>query len=211
MKHLFALWVFLLMIVGCDRTNPTAAGASSAMISTSDVAFSETSMLKTVVATDSQLVVMEQDSVAHDSLHHGRMLGSLKTFLGLTDAQFDSVKVFGQTLFETLKEIKKLYRADSISEDSAHVLVKIARDQFIASVRSILTAEQSVKFDVWLKEFWDRHHGEHEGEEHEGNDDHGNGAGEAGDDHGNHGGGNGGGGNSGGGHGSEQEHRGGHH
>lgn len=188
MKNLFVVGMLALLLIGCDKNNPTAASTTST--TASNVAFGETSMYKTVVATDSQLVVMEKDSVAHDSLHHGRMLGLLKNFLGLTDAQFDSVKIYGQILFGSLKEIRTLYHTGLISEDSAHVLVKIARDQFIASIRSILTVDQSAKLDAWLTIFWEDHDGEHEGD----------------DDHGNHGGG-----GNGGDHGSGQEHHGGHH
>ncbi|MDD8017467.1 MAG: hypothetical protein PHP42_03755 [Bacteroidota bacterium] len=192
MKHLFVLLTLVLMFAGCERSNPVQSSASSSGVSNAaamNVPFSEQSMVLTTTVADSEVEHMHGDGPGHDSLRNVRLLDSLKAFLGLTNDQVDSIKVYGSTLLETLKNIRKEYKADSISEDSAHALVKIARNQFIASVRSILTTEQKTKFDQWLSQFWDRHHGEGEG--HEGGDDHGNGGGghEGGVGHGNGGGG----------------------
>lgn len=171
MKNILAIVFVALLLVGCDKSNPTAVNTSAA---TGDVAFSEASMYKTVTATDSEYESLERDSVAHNSHRHGKMIGTLKWFVGLTDAQVESVKVYGKTLFETLQSIRQQVRDSVITKDEAKILVQAARDQFIASVKMILTADQLAKFEEWIVKFWNKHHhrrhGHHEGEEY---DDHG--------------------------------------
>lgn len=153
MKNIFAVVVVALLLVGCDKNNPVDQTASS-----SEVEFSETSMYKTAVATDEELVRLCADSVAHDSLRHGRMLGSLRWLVGLSDAQVESVKVYGKSLFESLQDIRAQVKDSTITRDEARTLVQAARDQFIASVRSILTEDQITKFEEWIVKFWNKHH-----------------------------------------------------
>jgi len=166
MKKIFAVVLFALLLVGCDKSNPTGTTTASS----SAVAFSETSMLKMTVGTvDDIVVTTKDDSVCHDSLRNGRMLDSLNIHLGLTAEQFDSVKVYGAVLFATLKDIRQQVKDTLITKMQARELVKAARDLFIASVQSILTIDQLVIFDVWVIRFWDKaghrgghgRHGEH--------------------------------------------------
>jgi hypothetical protein len=151
MKKIFAVVLFALLLVGCDKSNPTDTTASSS----SAVPFSEISMLKMTVPTvDNIVVTTKADSVCHDSLRNGYMLETLKLHLGLTVVQFDSVKIYGATLFATLKDIRKQVKDTIITRLQARDLVKAARDQFITSVQSILTTEQLALFDSWIVRFW---------------------------------------------------------
>jgi hypothetical protein len=153
MKKIFAVALFALLLVGCDKSNPTDTTTASS----SAVEFSETSMLKmTILQVDDIIITTTADSVCHDSLRHGRMLNSLNIHLGLTPEQFDSVKVYGVTLFNTLKDIRQQVKDTLITKIQARELVKLARHQFIASVQSILTTEQLVKFDRWVVRFWNK-------------------------------------------------------
>lgn len=185
MKNLFVAGLFALLLIGCDKSNPSGAAADAASLSSAnDVAFSENSMYSAVVASNVEFTMADDDSVICDSLHperdslyhFGRMLGSLKHVTGLTNAQFDSVKIYAQTLFDTLHSIHAQVRDSSITKAEARVLVQAARDQFIASVRSILTADQLVQLDEWALRFWNRHHEHGRGHGHhhggDGDDDH---------------------------------------
>lgn len=153
MKNIFAVIVAALLLVGCDKNNPVDQTASS-----SEVEFSETSMYKTAVAADEELVRLSAGSVVHDSLRHGRMLGSLRWYVGLSDAQVESVKVYGKSLFESLQNIRAQVQDSTITRDEARILVQAARDQFVASVKSILTEDQTTKFEEWIVKFWNKHH-----------------------------------------------------
>ncbi|MBI2429988.1 MAG: hypothetical protein HYV29_14560 [Ignavibacteriales bacterium] len=153
MKNIFAFIVAALLLVGCDNNSPVEPTVSS-----TDIEFSETSMYKTAVATDEELVRLCADSVAHDSLRHGRMLGSLQWYVGLSDAQVESVKVYGKSLFEVLQNIRLQVKDSTITRDEARTLVQAARDQFVASVKSILTEDQITKFEEWIVKFWNKHH-----------------------------------------------------
>lgn len=153
MKKIFAVVFFALLLVGCDKSNPTESTSASS----SEVAFSETSMLKMAIITvDGLVVITGADSVCHDSLRNVRMLDSLTIHLGLTAEQFDSVNVYGATLFTSLQDIRQQVKDTLITKLQARDLVKAARDQFIASVRSILTTEQTTIFDAWIIKFWNK-------------------------------------------------------
>ena len=169
MKKLFGFALFALLVVGCDKSNPTNTTTFSTTTSAT-VAFSETSMLKMAVETvDGLVITTKDDSVCHDSLRNSYLLDSLKIHLGLTAEQFDSVKVYGTVLFATLKDIRHQVKDTLITKMQARELVKAARDLFIASVQSILTIDQLVIFDAWVIRFWDKaghrgghgRHGEH--------------------------------------------------
>jgi hypothetical protein len=149
MKNIVAVVLFALVLVGCDKSNPTDTTAASS----SSVAFSETSMLK---AVGDDVVTFGADTVCHDSLRNVRMLDSLNIHLGLSIEQFDSVKVYGATLHAALESIKQQVKDTLITKVQARELVKAARDQFIASIQSILTADQLVKFDAWVLKFWNK-------------------------------------------------------
>ncbi|MEW6061997.1 MAG: hypothetical protein AB1600_08670 [Bacteroidota bacterium] len=153
MKNIFVVVSFALLLVGCDKNNPVEQTSSTA-----DVEFSETSMYKTAVATDDEYVRLCRDSVAHDSLRHGKMLGTLKWYVGLSDAQVESVKVYGKLLFESIQDIRQQVKDSAITREEARILVQAARDQFVASVKSILTEDQRTKFEEWIVKFWNKHH-----------------------------------------------------
>ncbi|KAB2923479.1 MAG: hypothetical protein F9K22_08895 [Bacteroidetes bacterium] len=154
MKNLLVAALFLLAMTGCDNSgNPVEAPSAG------EAEYSELSMYTTAVATDAEYAVMRADSLAHDSLRHGKMLGTLKRHLGLTDAQVESVKVYGKTLFEKLQGIRLQVRDSVLTKESARSLIQAARDEFIASLTSILTDEQKELLDGWIERFWDRRHG----------------------------------------------------
>ena len=164
--------IFALLLAGCDRSNPTgiAANDSQSTISTGSVLFSETSMYTEVTSDDSIPSMCDsstRDSLRHfnDSLHHAndslrqvRMLGLLRDSLGLSADQYDSILVYVQTLSTTLDTIRVQVHDGLITRDQARDLVKAARDQFVASVESILTNDQLTLFDTWLIHFWDCNH-----------------------------------------------------
>jgi hypothetical protein len=156
MRNIFVVLFFALMLVGCDRnsSNPVTPTAAS-----DDVAFSETSMYKTVIANDSEFVRLRCDSLAHDSLRHGKMLGTIRWFVRLSEAQMESVKVYGKTLFDALQSIRQQVLDSTITKEEARMLVQTARAQFVSSVESILTEEQIAKFEEWIVKFWNKHHG----------------------------------------------------
>jgi len=150
MKHLFVAALFALLFVGCDKSSPVASEIAT------DAPYSVETMYKATVATDTEIIEMHGDGPAHDSIRHGRMLGHIKEYVGLTDAQFDSVKVYAQTLFVTLKDIRKQVHDSLITKEQARELVVAARTQFVDSIKFILTAEQIVKFDEWVTNFWNK-------------------------------------------------------
>lgn len=152
MKNIFAVALFALILIGCDNNNP--ANETSA-----DVEYNELSMYKSTVATDGEVTQLKFQNAFHDSLRHGRMLGTLIRHVGLTEEQVVSVKEFGQTMFETLKEIRTQVHDSVITREEARELVIAAREQFVVSVKSILTEEQLVKFDEWILKFWNKRHG----------------------------------------------------
>lgn len=172
MKYLFVAGLFALVIAGCDRNNPTAVSSdnSPSTLSSGNVAFSESVMVTNVVTSDPALIMCDsssRDSVRHivdslrhteDSLRQVRMLGLLKDSLGLSDAQIDSIKLYAQTLSSTLESIHAQVRDSSITRDQAVEMVKAARDQFIASIQSVLTADQLALFDRWIYHFWNCDH-----------------------------------------------------
>jgi hypothetical protein len=110
----------------------------------------------TQAATAAEIVCADSGRHLHDSLRNAYMLDSLKAYLTLTDEQFAKVQEFGSTLFSTLADIRSQVQARTIKPDSAMTLVKIARDEFVASVKSILTEEQTTLFDEWLVKHWNK-------------------------------------------------------
>lgn len=156
MKNLLAALLLALLVIGCDRSSPVDASASTA--TQSEAVFSETSMLKAVLPTGSIADVVADTGVRppHDSLRNVYMLDSLKAYLGLTDEQFTQLQGFGATLQTTLADIKTQVDAKTITRDSAKVLVGLARATFVDSVKSILTADQLTSFETWLTKYWDR-------------------------------------------------------
>ena len=143
--------MFALLMVGCD--NSTSVDTTSAA---GEALFSEESMYKTVTSTDDDLAQMHGEGPVHDSLRHGRMLGHLKVHLGLTDEQFDSVKVYAKSMFLTLKDIRDQVHDSLITREQARELVTAARTQFVASIKLILTEEQLIKLEDWITNFWNR-------------------------------------------------------
>lgn len=152
MKNFLAAALFGLLLVGCDKSTPIESEANS------DALYGEETMYKTTIVSDNELVTMQGNGPAHDSIRHGRMLGTLKRYVGLTDEQFDSVKVYAKTLFESLKEIRVQVHTGVITKEEAKIAVGNARAKFVASVKLILTAEQQTKFNEWIVKFWNRHH-----------------------------------------------------
>jgi len=153
MKNVLAVTLMVIALVGCDQSNPAEA------TSPTDVEYSELSMYKTTVAAQNEVEQLRTQNIYHDSLRHGRMLGTLIRYVGLNDTQIESVKVYGSIMFETLKGIRAQVHDSLITREEARNLVNAAREQFIASVRSILSEEQSAKLDEWIVKFWTKQHG----------------------------------------------------
>lgn len=153
MKYVLAITLMVIVLVGCDQSNPAEA------TSPADVEYNELSMYKSTVATQNEVEQLRTQNIYHDSLRHGRMLGTLIRYIGLNEAQIESVKVYGGVMFETLKGIRAQVRDSLITCDEARNLVIAAREQFIASIRSVLTDEQSTKLDEWIIKFWNKQHG----------------------------------------------------
>lgn len=154
MKFTLTAVLVTLFIAGCDRNNPVESSSVPA-----DVEFSELSMYKTTVATtDQEMTQLRESNMFHDSLRHGKMLGTLKRYVGLSEAQMESVKVYAKTLFDALHNIRRQVHDSTITKEQARALVVAARDQFIASVKTILTEEQVAKFDEWIVKFWNKRH-----------------------------------------------------
>lgn len=150
MKQLLVAALFAVLMIGCDKSNPVQSDTGG------DALYSEQSMLKTALTSEAEIEPMHGNGPAHDSIRHGRMLGHLKIHLGLTDAQFDSIKVYAQTMFVALKDIRTQVHDSLITKDQALVLVIAAREQFVTSIKSILTAEQLIKFEKWVTNFWNK-------------------------------------------------------
>lgn len=154
MKYTLSTLLFMLLLLGCEKNNPVEGTVAS-----SDVEFSELSMYKTTVATTEQeMTQLRASNMFHDSLRHGKMLGTLRRYVGLTDAQMESVKVYAKTLFDALQSIRQQVHDSTITKEQARVLVQAAREQFITSVKVILTEEQVTKFEEWIVRFWNKHH-----------------------------------------------------
>lgn len=160
MKNILFVALIVAVLIGCDNSNPAAASV------TTDAEYSETSMYKTTTASETEAVLLHQQHMFHDSLRHGKMLGTLKRHVQLTEAQFESVKVYGKTLFDELKAIRTQVLDSAIAKEQARELVIAARTQFIESVKSILTEEQIGKFEEWIVRFWNKHHGRPHGRGH---------------------------------------------
>lgn len=150
MRHTIVAALFALLLVGCDNSNPVETET------TSEAMFGVESMYRVATATDVQYVEIQKNGTGHDSVRHGRMLGHLKTYVGLTDVQFDSVKAYAETMFLTLKDIRTQVHDSLITREEAHALVVAAREQFVASIRLILTDEQLVLFEQWITNFWNK-------------------------------------------------------
>ena len=179
MKNIFVVLFFAVMLVGCDRSNPTDSTMSS---TGTDVPFSEVSMLKTatVATTLCDSLSLPPAGPVHDSLRNVQLLDSLIKYVSLNSAQTDSVKLYAKTMLDALKALHLQaqnvdHRRDSLrahpggipkdsimlTVDSLQLQVKIIRNQFVASVKSILTPDQVILFDVWITKFWDD--GKHRG------------------------------------------------
>ena len=166
MKLILGAVLAALLFAGCERSNPldgqssgsTAVDqASTLSLLKSDAPYGEMTMY--VAAVKQALTAAERTDTGicvHDSLRHEHMLDSLIAHLGLSSAQADSVKAYGAALLASLKEIRTFVDSGTITRDSAMTLVKATREQFVASVKSILTADQLVLFDAWLQKFWIR-------------------------------------------------------
>jgi hypothetical protein len=150
MKHILAAAFFALLLVGCDQSNPVENSTGG------EALYSEESMYKMTIMSDTEIERMQGNGPGHDSLRHGRMLGHLKTVVGLTDVQFDSVKVYAQTMFLALNNIRSQVHDSLITREQAKVLVAEVRAQFVASISTILTADQTAKFEEWVTKFWNK-------------------------------------------------------
>lgn len=151
MKQIFAALMVALVLIGCDTTGPSEQSVETAAL------FGEETMYTSAVSTEAELQMMNGNGPAHDSIRHGRMLGHIKMYVGLTDAQFDSVKSYAATMFLTLKDIRKQVHDSLITRDQARELVVAARLQFVTSIKVILTPDQLVKFEEWVTKFWNKH------------------------------------------------------
>jgi len=157
MKHLLAAILALVIVAGCERSGPTdSASSQTSVAAQSTGTFGEVSMYKMTVTSAADIAPAEIEIQAHDSLKNNAMLDSLKVYLALTDEQVTLLKAAGITLFTALEDIRAQVQAKGMTSDSALVLVKAARDQFVASVKTILTADQLVKFEEWLTLYWNK-------------------------------------------------------
>lgn len=155
MKSIFAALMVAFLVIGCDHSNPNSS--SSGNTGQSQVMFSELSMAKTanaMLSTDISTVGDDGVQYLHDSMRNAQMLDSLKVYLSLTEVQFTSLKEYGTTLLATLGGIRSQVIVQSVTKDSARLLVIAARDQFVASVNSMLTTQQSALFQTWLIRYW---------------------------------------------------------
>ena len=165
MKQFLGAVLAAFLLAGCERGNPIDGQSTSSASSDqttlsllkSDAPYGEITM---DVAAGARILdfpdCADSGIHVHDSLRHKHMLDSLIAHLGLSSAQADSLKAYGAALLASLKDIRTLVDSRTITRDSAMTLVKAARDQFVASVKSILTADQLVLFDAWLQKFWIR-------------------------------------------------------
>ena len=128
-----------------------------------DVLYSASTMYVATAAEVSGTSTATADSgvCVHDSLRNIHMLDSIKVYLALTESQSAELQSLGDTLFAKLKAIRALVRDNQISRDSSHALVDQVRSEFIASVKLILTTDQSTLFDTWISLYWDK--SKHEG------------------------------------------------
>lgn len=164
MKKILVLLSSALLYVGCDRSNPIDSSVAA-----TDVPFSEQSMVDAAVTSNVSPIQLQSDTYLHDSLHHPkrhpkdslrfvRMLDSLKARVGLSDAQFENVKVYGKILSDSLKSIRAQFHSRLITRFQVQAKIQAARGQFVNSVLAILTTEQQTLFKVWIKKFWNIHH-----------------------------------------------------
>jgi hypothetical protein len=153
MKNILFAALVAAVLIGCDNSNPADSSTPA------DAEYNETSMYKTTVASQTEAIQLQSQNMFHDSLRHGKMLGTMKRHVQLTEAQFESVKVYGKALFDKLQEIRSQVQDSLITKEQARELVIAAREQFILSVKSVLTEEQLAKFDEWIVRFWTKHHG----------------------------------------------------
>ncbi|MHB1049396.1 MAG: hypothetical protein ACYC09_04885 [Bacteroidota bacterium] len=160
MKNILFAALAAAVLIGCDNSNPADASMPA------DAEYNETSMYKTTVASQTEAIQLQSKNMFHDSLRHGKMLGTMKRHVQLTEAQFESVKVYGKALFDELKDIRSQVQDSLITKEQARELVIAARAQFIDSVKSILTEEQVAKFEEWIVRFWNKHHGRPPGRGH---------------------------------------------
>jgi hypothetical protein len=92
----------------------------------------------------------------NDSLRQDRILEHLTERLGLTGEQVDSIRAFAQRLTDALGSIRVQVRDSVMTKEEARASVAAAREEFIASVRSVLTADQLALLDEWILHFWNR-------------------------------------------------------
>ncbi len=157
MKQILAAILALVLVAGCERGGPTdSASSQTSVAAQSTGTFGEVSMYKMAVTSAADIAPAEIEIQAHDSLKNNAMLDSLTVYLALTDGQVTLLKAAGTTLFTALENIRTQVQAKAVTPDSALVLVKAARDQFVASVKTILTADQLVKFEEWLTLYWNK-------------------------------------------------------
>lgn len=162
MRRLFAIFALGVILAGCNKSNPVDSAANTAI--QSEAMFSEISMYNTTLASGAVVSVVTDSGVCvHDSLRNLRMLDSLKAYLTLRDEQFGLLQDIGATLFTELNDIRVQVHANTITRDSAKTLVGIARAEFVASVKLILTETQLTQFDTWITLYWDKPRGGHGG------------------------------------------------
>lgn len=170
MKYFLFALVLSVVLVGCSKNNPVETSSDATV--QADAMFGEQSMVNVATASSvNGVLVADSGGCVHDSLRNQHMLDSLKAYLTLTDEQFVQLQQLGTTLFSTLKDIRAQVKAGTITRDSAKVLVTASRDQFVASVKLILTTEQLALFETWITDYWNkpighgggRHHGPHGG------------------------------------------------
>ena len=157
MKQFLAAVLALVIVAGCERSGPTDSASSQTSVAAQSIGqFGEVSMYMMTVTSTVDITPAEVEIQPYDSLKNNAMLDSLTVYLALTGDQVILLKAAGTTLFTALEDIHAQVTANTLTPDSALVLVKAARDQFVASVKAFLTADQLVRFDQWLILYWNK-------------------------------------------------------
>ena len=151
MKTIPLVAAVLLLVVGCDRSNPSDQMSDAEM-------FSEESMLTYAFASDDDPALQNAGSGMHNGLRHTRMIAHLTRFLELSEDQRESIRQLGEAMFTELSAIRDRVQAGELTREEARPLVQDLREQFMDGVRLLLTPDQQAKLDEWLQLRWERGH-----------------------------------------------------
>lgn len=140
-----------LLVVGCDKTNP------SDQLSDADM-FSEESMLNYATASTGDPGLQSINGGMHNGPRQGKMIRHLTRFLELSDEQAETVRQMGDAMFAELSGIRDSVIAGELTREEARPLVESLREQFMDGLRLLLTPTQQDKLDEWMQHKWERGH-----------------------------------------------------